>query len=144
MTRFIMSLDEAAWLVIESTVLATPGDVLITKMPTINISDLAAVMISEQAPRYGLRPTDIRVVDIGPKPGEKLYEELMNDEETRRSVELERYFVVRPAMLSDPRDDYGGQAGKTVTRPYNSANEQPLSVGELTQFLHEKGLIEQS
>jgi FlaA1/EpsC-like NDP-sugar epimerase len=144
MTRFIMSLDEAAWLVIESTVLAKRGDVLITKMPTIKITDLAEVLISEQAPRYGLRPSDISIVNVGPRPGEKLYEELMNEEETRRSIELERYFVVRPAMLGDPGDDYSGRPGIAVTRPYNSANEKPLSRADLAQFLHDKQLIEQA
>ena len=37
---------------------------------------------------------------IGSKPGEKLYEELMNDEETRRTLELPSYFVVLPAFQS--------------------------------------------
>src|SRR5665213_2158066 len=45
MTRFIMSVDDAVRLVIESAVLAQPGDVLITKMDAIRIADLAEVMV---------------------------------------------------------------------------------------------------
>jgi FlaA1/EpsC-like NDP-sugar epimerase len=142
MTRFIMSLDEAAWLVIESTVLAQPGDVLITKMPAIKISDLAEVMIREQAPRFGRRPETIELRVVGPKPGEKLYEELMNEEETRRSLELESYFVVRPAMLRNGEIPYEGVLGEGVNRPYNSANEKPLSQQDLAAFLTENRLID--
>ena len=143
MTRFIMSLDEAAWLVIESTVLARPGDVLITKMPAIKITDLVDVMIRELAPRYGRRAEDIVVRIVGPKPGEKFYEELMNEEETRRSLELERYFVVRPAMLREQTPQYDGLIGENVQRPYNSGNETPLSQAELTAFLYAIGLIDE-
>ena len=56
MTRFIMSLDQAVQLVIELIALALPGDVLMTKMPAIRISDLAEVMVREFAPRCGRRP----------------------------------------------------------------------------------------
>jgi FlaA1/EpsC-like NDP-sugar epimerase len=142
MTRFIMSLDEAAWLVIESAVLAQPGDVLITKMPAIKISDLAEVMIREQAPHYQRRAEDVELNVVGTKPGEKLYEELMNEEETRRSIELERYFVVRPAMLRNEGAHYEGAIGRSVQRAYNSANEAVLSQPELTAFLYDNELIE--
>ena len=79
MTRFIMSLDQAVRLVIESIALAQPGDVLITKMPAIRISDLAEVMAREFAPRCGREPKEIDIRIVGQRPGEKLYEELMNE-----------------------------------------------------------------
>ncbi len=143
MTRFIMSLDEAVRLVIESTIIGRPGDVLITKMPAIRISDLAEVMIHEYAPLCGRKPKDIEIRIVGPKPGEKHYEELMNEEETRRSLELEHYFVVRPAMaaLKAKTSRYKGQIGEGVRRPYHSANEKPLSKNALTAFLRDNGLL---
>jgi FlaA1/EpsC-like NDP-sugar epimerase len=143
MTRFIMSLDDAIRLVIESAVLAKPGDVLITKMDAIRIADLAAVMVREYAPVCGRRPQDVEIKQIGTKPGEKLYEELMNEEETRRSVELDRYFVVRPA-LAEPSDEtslYEGLVDQRVERAYNSANVRPLSQDEIALFLKRNGLI---
>ena len=144
MTRFIMSLDDAVRLVIESTVLGRSGDVLITKMPAIRIKDLAEVMIREFAPRCGQRPENIELRTIGPRAGEKLYEELMNEEETRRSFELDRYFIVRPAMtLSDEKIfASNGSDTREVELPYNSANVPPLSQVELTQFLYDNRLVE--
>jgi FlaA1/EpsC-like NDP-sugar epimerase len=142
MTRFIMSLGDAVRLVIESIVLGQPGDVLITKMSAINIADLATVMVREFAPLCGHRIQDIEVKVVGQKPGEKLYEELMNEEETRRSFELDRYFVVRPALSVQSANTSGyGDVQKTVTKPYNSANELRLSQDELAEFLHGNNLI---
>ena len=143
MTRFIMSLDDAVRLVVESMVLGQPGDVLITKMEAICIADLAAVMVREYAPKCGRRPADIEIRLIGPKPGEKMHEELMNEEETRRSLELDRYFVVRPALARPERaEPYDGVVRKTVERPYNSANVKPLSQEELARFLHAHHLVD--
>jgi FlaA1/EpsC-like NDP-sugar epimerase len=141
MTRFIMSLGEAVRLVIESVVVGRPGDVLIGKMPAIRISDLAEVMIREYAPLCGRRPEDIEIRVVGQKPGEKLYEELTNEEETRRSIELSHYFVVRPALAVEAAD-YEGIVENSVRRAYNSANEPPLSQPEIAAFLHRNGLID--
>ncbi|CAB1059602.1 UDP-N-acetylglucosamine 4,6-dehydratase (EC [Olavius sp. associated proteobacterium Delta 1] len=77
MTRFIMSLEEAIQLVIESVVHAVGGEVFITKMPAIRIKDLAEVMIRELAPGDGLSPQDIKINIIGNKPGEKMYEDTL-------------------------------------------------------------------
>lgn len=143
MTRFIMSLDEAVELVIESLALGQPGDVLVTKMSAVRISDLAEVMVRELAPHYGRDPADIEIKTIGQRPGEKLYEELMNEEELRRSFELEKYFVVRPAMLSTGAAPlYGGEQPVPVARVYNSANVTVLSQQELTSRLDLSGLLD--
>ncbi len=130
MTRFIMSIKEAVRLVIASAELALGGEVFITKMPCIRISDLAAVMIQELAPAYGHDPAKIPIARIGVKAGEKMYEELMNSEETRRALELARYFVVKPAWTSNFRNvrhEYPGLVSQEVATPYNSANVAPLS-----------------
>jgi len=145
MTRFIMSIRQAVQLVIDSAAITNGGEVFVTKMPVIRIQDLAAVMIAELAPKYGYPPEDVRIDIIGTKPGEKLYEELMTAEEIRRSVELERYFVVKPAFASlyrDVRDEYQGIVSDQVDRPYHSANETPLTQAELRRFLYDNNLLE--
>jgi FlaA1/EpsC-like NDP-sugar epimerase len=143
MTRFIMSLEQAVQLVIESVALGQPGDVLITKMPAIRISDLAAVMVREFAPRCGRKESEIRVEISGQRPGEKLYEELMNEEETRRSYELEQYYVVRPPLTRSGAEPplYAQERPRRVERAYNSANVAPLSQDELSRFIHANGLL---
>ena len=145
MTRFIMSIEEAVRLVIDSAALAKGGEVLITKMPVIRIKDLAEVMIEELAPRFGYRPDEIEIEIIGAKPGEKLYEELMSPEETRRSVELTKYFSVLPAFRSIYREiayDYPDLISDKVNNPYISADEPALTKDELNRFLLENKLLE--
>jgi len=146
MTRFIMSIKDAVRLVIESVFLALGGEVFITKMPVIRISNLAEVMIQELAPLHEHSPDDIRIEIIGTKPGEKMYEELMNQEETRRALELKKYFVVQPAFNCRYREinyKYADIESKTVINPYNSNNENPLSKHQLAIFLKENNLLEE-
>jgi len=132
-------------LVIESAFLAKGGEVFVTKMPVIRIKDLAQVMIEDLAPRYGFDPMDIKIEIIGSKPGEKFYEELMTDEETRRTIELKKYFSIIPAFLSIHKDvdyTYPEMLSPKVTRPYHSGNETPLTCDKLKTFLFENNLLE--
>jgi len=145
MTRFIMTIDQAVSLVLRTAGFARGGEVFITKMPVIRIEDLAQVMIRELAPVYGYRAEDIELIEIGTKPGEKLYEELMSGEETRRALELRNYFVVSPAfrgMYKDITYDYEDILSETVTNPYNSSNEPPLTQDEIRDFLLSAHLLE--
>lgn len=146
MTRFIMSIGQAVRLVIDSALLACGGEVFITKMPVIRIEDLAKVMVEELALSYGHDPNKIEITIIGSKPGEKRYEELMTEEETRRAWELPRYFVVYPAFTGLYRDinyDYPKVVSNEVNKAYNSMNEPPLTRQELQSFLHEHELLEE-
>jgi FlaA1/EpsC-like NDP-sugar epimerase len=143
MTRFIMSVEESARLVLDSVDLMCGGEVFITKMPVIRISDLARVMIAALAPGWGFDPAAVRVETIGSKPGEKLYEELMTAEETRRAVELDRYFAITPAFTGIYRRisyRYATETGQPVTRPYVSEAGPFLSREELRAFLAKNNL----
>ena len=144
MTRFIMSIKEAVRLVIESAFLSRGGEVFITKMPVIRIQDLAEVMIQKLVSVYGYSSGDIQIETIGAKPGEKMYEELMSLEETRRAVELPRYFAVLPAFRGIYRNidyNYSEVVSDEVTNPYISANEFLLSQDELQSFLGDNDLL---
>jgi FlaA1/EpsC-like NDP-sugar epimerase len=144
MTRFIMSIEEAVHLIIKAGELSRGGEVFVTKMPAIRIRDLADVMIRELAPAYGRRPQDIQIQIIGHKAGEKMYEELMNLEETRRSWELEHYFVILPAFTDIYRDidyEFPDIKSREVSRAYQSDSEVPLSKDQLAEFLKQHKLF---
>ena len=145
MTRFVMSIEESVRLVIDSAILAKGGEVFITKMPVVRIEDLANAMIMELAPRYGYEVNNIELSEIGIKPGEKLYEELMSPEETRRAVELENYYSVLPAfrgIYHDIEYNYSGVTNETVNNPYVSADEKCLTTEETRGLLKEYDLLE--
>jgi FlaA1/EpsC-like NDP-sugar epimerase len=140
MTRFIMSISEAAKLVLDSIPLSQGGEVFVTKMPVISISNLADAMISAFS-----ETKEIKKKLIGIKPGEKLYEELMSDEESARAIELEKYYVVLPTlgkMRSEFISGYKGVENTSVTNPYNSSVESKLTISETLDKLIEYGLID--
>ena len=137
MTRFIMTLSQAVALVMDVLAMAQGGEVFVTKMPVCRIEDLAITMIEELAPRHGFAPGDIAIEVVGASPGEKLYEELMNDEELRRAIELDDYFVIMPALHADGErgHDYLGSGARQPGRPYNSSTAEPMTRDALRRFL---------
>ena len=144
MTRFIMTLEQSVRLVMDSPFLARGGEVFVTKMPIARIADLADVMIEELAPRYGHDATAVEQRVVGLRPGEKMYEELMNDEETRRAVDTRRLLrrrCRRPcrSTLGAWPIAYGSAA--PVERPYNSREETAMSRDELAAYMQEHGLL---
>ena len=71
----------------------------------------------------------------------------MSEEETGRTLELERYFAVLPSYRSLYRQityEYEGVVSDSVDNPYHSGNEAPLSHAELTDFLNQNGLLEEA
>lgn len=137
MTRFIMTLEEAAALVLESVWLARGGEVMVTKMPVARIEDIAEVMRDELS-----NGRDIEIKEIGVKPGEKMYEELMNDEEVRRTWEYGDFFVVLSAFVDKNSSDYGYlKDSEQTSHPYSSMNEKHMSREEVRDYFLSRGLL---
>lgn len=147
MTRFVMTVREAARLVIEGAVLSCGGEVFVTKMPVMRIVDLARAMIEMLAPVAGMEPDAVAVKIIGAKPGEKLYEELMSQEEVARVKELPSMFAVLPALRGFyHRIDYRYPdmlPPKEKQAPYISSTQANMDVKEITAYLHENAILYQ-
>jgi FlaA1/EpsC-like NDP-sugar epimerase len=138
MTRFVMTVQDAVRLVIKACELSKGGEVFITKMSVMHIMDLAEAMIGILAPLYGYSPKSINIQLIGAKPGEKMYEELMSEEETARSMELEYMFVTLPAFRSVYNHieyDYPDIIQRKVNRPYISHNEPKMTKEQIKHYL---------
>jgi len=138
MTRFFMTLEEATTLLLESMTLVQGGEAFVTKMPVFRIIDLAEVMIEEVAPMVGRDPKSIDIVEIGPRVGEKMYEELITGEEVGRTYEIEHLLVVLPAFRNIyDQIDYSPhvRAGRKMERAYNSDNEPAASVEDMRAFV---------
>jgi len=145
MTRFVMSVQEAVYLVIDSALQAKGGEVFVTKMPVMRIEDLAQAMVEVLAPKYGYTKDQIEIVEVGVKPGEKIYEELLSSEETGRSVELKKYFSVLPAfrgLYTDINYEYDDVCNTNIDDPYISEKISALSVDEIKSFLESNNLFD--
>jgi FlaA1/EpsC-like NDP-sugar epimerase len=99
MTRYFMSVSEAVKLVIQAATLTQGSDIFLLEMgQQIRIEDLAHLLIRLR----GLRPgMDIPIVYIGPRPGEKIHEELLADSEEREPTSNPYIFRVRCNNVPD-------------------------------------------
>ncbi len=86
MTRFWLTLDQAARFVLSSVERMRGGEVFVPKIPSMNIMDLATAV----APG-----SQIEIVGI--RPGEKLHEALISEDEARQTVEMDDRYVITPA-----------------------------------------------
>lgn len=86
MTRFWLSLDQGVRFVIHCIEEMEGGEVFIPKIPSTKVTDLAKAI----AP-------DAELNIIGIRPGEKLHEMLISEDEARNTVELDTMYVVQPA-----------------------------------------------
>jgi FlaA1/EpsC-like NDP-sugar epimerase len=144
MTRFVMTIEEAARLVIKGAAIARGGEVFVTKMPVLRIMHLAQAMIEILAPYYGYRSQNIKVEYIGPRPGEKLYEELMSEEETPRALELEDMFAILPALRNGHSDtvyNYDSIVSDKVDNPYISRDEPMMTKDRIIEYFLSNNIL---
>jgi len=86
MTRFWISLEQGVRFVIRCLSDMYGGEVFVPKIPSMKVSDLAKAMAPDAEINY-----------IGIRPGEKLHEVLISEDEARTVVELDDMYVVQPA-----------------------------------------------
>ncbi|MBM2575900.1 polysaccharide biosynthesis protein [Jannaschia sp. Os4] len=146
MTRFVMTQSRAAELVIESIRHAQGGEVFITKMPALNVVDLARVMIDMLAPLHGHDPASIETRVIGARPGEKLWEELSTDEESARIFEGTEYLVVKPPFErithAEARRLYPTLDLRDTSMTYHSEHVERMTDREIADFLLEEDVLD--
>ena len=96
-TRFFMTIPEAAQLVLQAASYAKGGEIFILDMgKPVKIYDLAKKLILLS----GLRPDkDIKIIFTGLRPGEKLYEELLMEEEGLTETEHRKIFIGKPCRI---------------------------------------------
>jgi UDP-N-acetylglucosamine 4,6-dehydratase len=126
MTRFWLTLEQGVRFVIHCTELMHGGEVFVPKIPSTRIIDLASVI----AP---VSQIDV----IGIRPGEKLHEVLINEDEARNTVELEDMFVVQPAMALWFGYDWQSQ-GKVLPEGFrytSEANPEWLTTDQIRKYV---------
>ncbi|MEM7583286.1 MAG: UDP-N-acetylglucosamine 4,6-dehydratase (inverting) [Acidobacteriota bacterium] len=125
MTRFWITLEEGVRLVIRAIEESHGGEVFVPKIPSMNLVDLAQAVAPECAVR-----------EIGIRPGEKLHEALISEDESRQAVELEDLFVILPAHPWWSGNHW--QNGNTPAEGFSYTsdnNSQWLSVDELRALI---------
>jgi UDP-N-acetylglucosamine 4,6-dehydratase/5-epimerase len=138
MTRCFMDIPTAVNLIITANMVAKGKEIFILKMPAIRILDLAEVMIEQYAPRFGYSPEDIRISTIGKRHGEKIFEELVTEEDSERAYECENMIVIYPQTLKfeDPVNiPSGGVCIKSTMKSYSSSKVSHLTKDQIRDIL---------
>ncbi len=128
MTRFLLSLDQAVDTIFAAYKEAKRGETYIPRVPSALVTDIAKALI-------GSRP--IKTMITGIRPGEKLHEILISEEECHRSVERGNYFAILP-MLPELLD--GGEYSSALSSEFSSANNV-MSPENVVQLLHRHRLM---
>ena len=97
--RYFMTIPEAASLVLQAAVLAKGGELFVLDMgQPVLIRELAERMIQLYAAQGG--QNRIEIVYTGLRPGEKLYEELLTDDESLVKTELDKIYVTKADVIT--------------------------------------------
>jgi len=128
MTRFNITLEEAANLVFFALEHMWGGEIFIPKIPSYKITDLASAVDSH-----------CRQEIIGIRPGEKLHEEMITETDSLSAIEFEKYFVIMPSRKKWLEEDYLREFnGKKCQRGFqyrSDTNNQWLSVENLRELI---------
>ncbi len=139
MTRFFMTIPSAVEMIVDAIIHSRGGEIFVPKMRAIRIEDLARVMICLLAPVGGFKPENIKTHIMGPRYGEKLYEDLITEEESAVALEVDKYIIVLPRHSSGFSAGGGSYSrlgiGAPVNRTYNSRVEKPASSVEIASLL---------
>jgi len=145
MTRFIMPTNRAIELMLKTLKIMSGGEVLVFKMPAVKVADLVEAVVDTHTLKGDYKPEEVKVEVVGARSGEKLYEELMSEEEARRAVELEDIFVVLPhiAELFNRLKDYYADMGAKPAglKPYSSRESVLLSKEEIKELLTRSNIL---
>jgi UDP-N-acetylglucosamine 4,6-dehydratase len=134
MVRFVMSMDRAVDLVLKAAQIAKGEETFIFKMPALRITELAEVMIEKIAPTCGFKPEEVEIRLIGKRKGEKLYEELMTEEEAVNAYETEDMLLVlpqNPQTVPNPKNGFK----KISLKRYTSKDTALLTKKQIRQML---------
>jgi UDP-N-acetylglucosamine 4,6-dehydratase len=130
MTRFQLTLNEAVQLVLWATVKGESGDLWVQKMPASRIPDLGLALA------YGLTgKKDYPMSIIGMRPGEKMHEVLVSEEEMWRATELEKYYLIPSWAKSQDKET----PEKFQVLEYASNGAHQLTPEEIHQMLESDG-----
>lgn len=129
MTRFWITLQHGVDFVISSLELMNGGEIFVPKIPSMSVVDLAKAIAPE-----------LTTHEIGIRPGEKLHELMITEDDARTTLELDDRFVIEPAFAFWTRDHLEAAGAKSVDEGFSyrsDTNHQWLDAQALMTLVAE-------
>ena len=137
MTRFLLSLNQAVDTIFSAVESAERGETYIPRVPSAKVTDIVDVLVGDRK---------IEKVVTGIRPGEKIHEILVSEEEANRTVERGEYYTIMPIL---PEIHRGGDEGASMLGKEYSSADNLMSRKALEELLRkhrlmvEDGLVEE-
>jgi len=128
MTRFLLSLNDAVDMVFAAIRQARPGEIYVPRAPSARVVDIATALIG---------PRPIRQVVTGIRPGEKIHEIMVSEEEAPRTLDRGQWYAIQP-MLPEILGE--NPAGCHLAKEYSSADEV-MTLAETRALLAARDLL---
>ncbi len=132
MTRFWITLEEAVDLVIKAIHEAKGGELYVHKCPSFKVTDLARAMRE-----------DCEFEDVGIRPGEKLHEVMVTEEDSRTTYEYDDHYIIYPDLdwWEKVNKKSGGKKVEDRFRYSSDNNQEWLSVEEIRELLEKIDIV---
>lgn len=132
MTRFWVTLDEAVDLVIKAIKEARGGELYVKKCPSFKVTDLAKAM-----------NINCELEEVGIRPGEKLHEVMVTEEDSRSTYEYDDYYIIYPDLdwWEKINNKPGGKKVEDRFKYSSDKNKEFLSVDELHKLLKKIDIV---
>lgn len=125
MTRFWITLNQGVRFVIDCTGRMEGGEIFVPKIPSMKITDLTEAIAPEAKWKI-----------IGMRPGEKLHEILLTEDEARHTKEFDGYFVIEPEHPFWDKESFnGGRVPSEGFRYTSDNNDKWLTKNELRDII---------
>lgn len=134
MTRFMMTIPQAAGLVLGAAAIARAGETAVLPMRALMVRDLVELLRDHFAAKHGRQ--DVAVQETGARPGEKLHEELLTEDELGRVRRVDGYFVIE--NIPGFRD---GDVAELDPADYVSSEAVPMTRDEVKELLDASGTL---
>jgi len=128
MTRFLLPLERAVETICAAIKMAYPGEIYVPKVPAARIVNVAKALIEDR---------NIKIVFTGIRPGEKVHEILVSEEEAWRTFKHGEYYVVKPMLPEIIKEEAGLQV---LSKEYSSGDSL-LTLKETKRLLMQHNLM---
>ncbi len=128
MTRFLITMDHAVDTIFAAYEFGRRGETLIPRVPSSLITNVASALINGR---------DIEIETVGIRPGEKVHEVLVAEDEVYRTTARDGYYVIHSILPELSATTLGSAA--VLDREYSSANEL-MSLSETRAMLEKEHL----
>jgi len=127
MTRFLLTLNQAVDTVFTALRTAEPGEILVPDAPAATVINLAKALIGDR---------DIEIKITGTRPGEKMHEIMVSEEEIHHTIRRGDYYAIRPMLPELIKKD----EPNALTKEFSSA-DKVMDLKQTTKLLEKNNLL---